>query len=613
MPPCRRATRKTPAEQRTARCRSSRAVAMSWQSSGGETRERFRRRRAAPHEAWPVVLHAVRQARLQGRRRRSQGRSAGWPRPGGGGGARGRGGGGAERARGTPAEERAKEKPGGGDVDLARHPSIPTHIHPPRYKFSSRSPTGRTNTKHRRATMDVSVAKQLRRIRTLGRGASGAVVWLASDEASGKLLAVKSAAAGGGAAQLEREGSVLNGLCSPHIIPCLGSRAAECGEYQLFLEFAPGGSLADEAARSGGCLPEPAIRAYAGDVARALEYLHARSLVHGDVKARNVVIGGDGRARLTDFGCARAVDSPLPIGGTPAFMAPEVARGEEQGPASDVWALGCTVVEMATGRAPWSDMSDLFAAVHRIGYTGAVPEVPGWLSAEGKDFLAGCFRRQASDRSTAAQLLDHPFVASAVVTREYKAEEPVKQEWTSPNSTLQDALWDSDTDDEADEMSTTPAERIGALACAASALPDWDSDEGWIHVHGDGEVSRVHDSPPADAGHFVWPEEESEAVREPFAVAADGNNVTPRHAAVVIDGDTIWQDNHFCHVYLGGSCRNRSPHPFDSNGDKTVSSDRECNRYIQSNNEIIFAQTSAVHCDQPSRTSVDRFFMCVCH
>uniref|UniRef100_A0A453GJS3 Protein kinase domain-containing protein n=1 Tax=Aegilops tauschii subsp. strangulata TaxID=200361 RepID=A0A453GJS3_AEGTS len=44
----------------------------------------------------------------------------------------------------------------------------------------------------------------------------------------------------------------------------------------------------------------------------------------------------------TDFGCARAVDSLLPMGGTPAFMALEVARGEEQGPASDVWALGCT-------------------------------------------------------------------------------------------------------------------------------------------------------------------------------------------------------------------------------------------------------------------------------
>ncbi|KAI4999941.1 hypothetical protein ZWY2020_004530 [Hordeum vulgare] len=414
--------------------------------------------------------------------------------------------------------------------------------------------------------MDSAVAKQLRRIRTLGRGASGAVVWLASDEASGKLLAVKSAAAGG-AAQLEREGSVLTGLCSPHIIPCLGSRAAECGEYQLFLEFAPGGSLADEAVRSGGCLPESAIRAYAGDVARGLEYLHARSLVHGDVKARNVVIGGDGRARLTDFGCARAVDSLLPMGGTPAFMAPEVARGEEQGPASDVWALGCTVVEMATGRAPWSDMNDLLTAVHRIGYTAAVPEVPGWLSADAKDFLAGCFKRQPSDRSTAAQLLDHPFVAAA---GDYKAA-PVKQQYASPKSTLHDALWDSDTDDEADEMSTTPAERIAALACATSALPDWDSDDGWIDVCG--EVSRVPDSPPAGAGYLVGPEE-TEAEREPFAVAADDSNGIPRNA--VLTDSSIWQDSYVRPVHLG-SCRNQF-HPFQPDGGEISRFDRHCNK-----------------------------------
>lgn len=89
----------------------------------------------------------------------------------------------------------------------------------------------------------------------------------------------------------------------------------------VFLKFAPGGSLADEAVSSRACLPESAIWAYARDVARGLEYLHTRSLVHGDVKARNVVIGDDGRDRLTDFGCARAVDSLLPMGGTPAFMA----------------------------------------------------------------------------------------------------------------------------------------------------------------------------------------------------------------------------------------------------------------------------------------------------
>ncbi|GJN17967.1 hypothetical protein PR202_gb05078 [Eleusine coracana subsp. coracana] len=347
------------------------------------------------------------------------------------------------------------------------------------------------------------VAKQLRRIRTLGRGASGAVVWLASDEASGELLAVKSAPAGV-AAQLRREGRVMEGLSSPHIVPCLGARAAAGGEYQLFLEFAPGGSLADEAARCGGRLPEQEIQTYAADIAHALAYLHELSLVHGDVKARNVVIGGDGRARLTDFGCARPAESTRPIGGTPAFMAPEVARGEEQGPAADVWALGCTVVEMATGRAPWSDMDDVLAAIHRIGYTDAVPEVPAWMSEEAKDFLACCFARNASDRCTAAQLLEHPFIAFAAL--DFDDARPAKPEHLSPKSTLHDAFWDSDTDDETDDMSTSPAERISALA--TSALPDWDSDEGWIDLQ-DEHHQTVHATPEASeaalaAEFFLW-------------------------------------------------------------------------------------------------------------
>ncbi|KAK1699079.1 hypothetical protein QYE76_015776 [Lolium multiflorum] len=274
----------------------------------------------------------------------------------------------------------------------------------------------------------------------------------------------------------------MSALRSPRVVSCIGGSAGRDGSYQLFLEFAPGGSLADELAKSGG-LEERTIREYASDMATGLAYLHGESLVHGDVKARNVVIGADGRAKLADFGCARKAGGGPIIGGTPAFMAPEVARGEEQGPAADVWALGCTVVEMATGRAPWNGAhGDALAVMHRIGYTDAVTEVPQWLSAEAKDFLAGCLARKASDRCTAAQLLEHPFLASAVFDTKL---EDVKSKWVSPKSTLDAALWESESDnDEADaELSShSAAERIKALSCPATAVPDWDSDEGWIDV-----------------------------------------------------------------------------------------------------------------------------------
>jgi serine/threonine protein kinase len=331
-----------------------------------------------------------------------------------------------------------------------------------------------------------AVSGRWTRVRTLGRGASGAVVSHAADDLSGALFAVKSAPArAAGAEQLRREGDILSGLSSPHVLPCLGfwSNAAG-GECQLFLEFAPGGSVADVAERCGGQLEECAIRAYAADVARGLAYLHGRSLVHGDVKSRNIVIGADGRAKIADFGCARAAGSAGPIiGGTPAFMAPEVARGEEQGPAADVWALGCTVVEMATGRAPWSDVNDIvLAAMRRIGYTDAVPEAPAWLSAEAKHFLSLCFARDPRERCTAAQLLEHPFLASAACG--VKPDEMAATKWVSPKSTLDAALWEeSDAEDE-DASESSPVERIRALASTTcSPFPDWDLDhEGWIDV-----------------------------------------------------------------------------------------------------------------------------------
>jgi serine/threonine protein kinase len=330
-------------------------------------------------------------------------------------------------------------------------------------------------------------------VRTLGRGASGAEVFLATDHDSGELFAVKSApASSAGAAELlRRERGIMAGLRSPHVVPCIGGRGGRDGSYQLFLEFAPGGSLADAVARNGGGrgLEERAVAAYAADVAAGLAYVHGAGLVHGDVKPRNVVIGGDGRAMLADFGCARSAEAVGgPIGGTPAFMAPEVARGEAQGPPADVWALGCTVIEMATGRAPWRGVDDVLAAVRLIGYTHAVPEVPRWLSADAKDFLARCLARRPSDRATAAELLEHPFIASASGISNCRAaldlDAAAKGRWVSPKSTLDAAFWESDSDDDEHDVvsAQSTAERIAALACPASALPDWDSDEDWIDV-----------------------------------------------------------------------------------------------------------------------------------
>ncbi|KAK1699083.1 hypothetical protein QYE76_015780 [Lolium multiflorum] len=312
--------------------------------------------------------------------------------------------------------------------------------------------------------MPMASSAQWTRLRTLGRGASGAEVFLAADDASGEQFAVKSACASGAAA-LRREHAVMAGLRSPRVVSCIGGRAGRDGTYQLFLEFAPGGSLADEVAKSGG-LNEPTVRAYAADVARGLAYLHGEAMVHGDVKARNVVIGSDGRAKLADFGCARKFSTGgKMIGGTRQRLWRRrwhAGRNKARQQMSGHWA------------ARWSR------------WPPAAPRGAAWTATRSRRCTVSgtpmLCPRKASDRCTAAQLLEHPFLASAVADVKL---ESMEGKWVSPKSTLDAALWESDSDSEEadnDELWHSTAERIKALACPATALPDWDSEDGWIDV-----------------------------------------------------------------------------------------------------------------------------------
>ncbi|GJN34742.1 hypothetical protein PR202_gb23433 [Eleusine coracana subsp. coracana] len=208
----------------------------------------------------------------------------------------------------------------------------------------------------------------------IGRGSS-ATVSLAVDHRTGAVFAVKSVADAARAEELRREHSILQDLDSPHVVRCLG--LVDC---DLFLEHAAGGSLADEIKRLGAGVEEGLIRSRARDVLLGLAHAHAAGVVHCDVKARNVLLAADGRAVLADFGCARriGISGGKVMGGTPMFMAPEAARGDEQGPAADIWALGCTVVEMATGGgAPWwPRFADPMAAMQHVAVSGEAPQWP---------------------------------------------------------------------------------------------------------------------------------------------------------------------------------------------------------------------------------------------
>ncbi|RWW62987.1 hypothetical protein BHE74_00029859 [Ensete ventricosum] len=339
------------------------------------------------------------------------------------------------------------------------------------------------------------------RLRTIGHG-STATVSLAMASPSGHLFSVKSAELSL-SALLRREQAVLSSLHHPNIVSCLGfDVAAEAPHgrlfYHLFLEYAPGGSLSDCIKKHGGLLEEAVIRSYTHDILRGLAHLHAMFVVHCDVKSQNVLIWPEGRAKIADLGCARSAagddDARWPIMGTPMFMAPEVARGEEQGAPADVWSLGCTVIEMASGRPPWPDAVDPVAALHRVGFSSDVPNPPGWMSEAGKDFLDKCLRRDPRERWTAEQLLEHPFVAKTTSPADCcSLESSPNQRWVSPKSTLEQGLWDSVAEEEEGgevaRRSDSPAERMQQLAGDGLPAIDWRWDDNWITVRSSEEES----------------------------------------------------------------------------------------------------------------------------
>jgi hypothetical protein len=127
--------------------------------------------------------------------------------------------------------------------------------------------------------------------------------------------------------------------------------------------------------------------------------------------------------RLYPFPClpfplssAPAADGNKSVKGTPYWMAPEVITQTGHGRQADLWSVACTVLEMATGRPPWSSQyPSQVAAMFHIAQSKGPPEIPLHLSGDCKDFLYLCFNRDWKARPLASTLLRHPFLADVPV------------------------------------------------------------------------------------------------------------------------------------------------------------------------------------------------------
>lgn len=218
---------------------------------------------------------------------------------------------------------------------------------------------------------------------------------------------------------IKDEMTVLEMLNHPNIVQYYGVEIHR-DKVNIFMEFCQGGSLAS-LLEHGRIEDEMVIQLYTLQMFEGLAYLHDMNIVHRDIKPENILLDHNGIIKFVDFGAAKvaknltkkAATKTNSMTGTPMYMSPEAITGggSSRFGAIDIWSTGCCVLEMCTGRRPWANLDNEWAIMYHIA-AGHLPQFPAkdQLSALGFHFLHQCLQTDPNKRSSAAQLLQDPWM-----------------------------------------------------------------------------------------------------------------------------------------------------------------------------------------------------------
>ncbi|XP_057773611.1 MAP3K epsilon protein kinase 1-like isoform X1 [Salvia miltiorrhiza] len=252
----------------------------------------------------------------------------------------------------------------------------------------------------------------------IGKGAYGRV-YKGLDLENGDFVAIKQVSLENIAQEdlniIMQEIDLLKNLNHKNIVKYLGSLKTKT-HLHIILEYVENGSLANIIKPNKfGPFPESLVAVYIAQVLEGLVYLHEQGVIHRDIKGANILTTKEGLVKLADFGVATKLTeadvNTHSVVGTPYWMAPEVIEMSGVCAASDIWSVGCTVIELLTCVPPYFDLQPM-PALFRI-VQDEHPPIPDSLSPAITDFLRQCFKKDAGQRPDAKTLLSHHWIKNS--------------------------------------------------------------------------------------------------------------------------------------------------------------------------------------------------------
>ncbi|RUS20588.1 hypothetical protein BC937DRAFT_94880 [Endogone sp. FLAS-F59071] len=337
----------------------------------------------------------------------------------------------------------------------------------------------------------------------IGKGAFGAV-YRGLNMTTGETVAIKQLKLG------SIMKSELNVMMHPNIVKYIGYIKTP-DHLNIVLEYCENGSL-NSILRRFGQFPESLVAVYITQVLEGLRYLHDQGVVHRDIKGANILTTKEGHVKLADFGVA-VVAAGLPIAGkdivkgrkeagmeaiekineyegteaevdeieqkakandkevdgeiknnssskgkdvvgSPYWMAPEIIELSGATTASDIWSVGCTIIELLEGRPPYYDLGPMVALFRIV--QDEHPPIPQGASPIVKDFLMQCFQKDHNLRVSARKLLRHPWITSA--KRIFSSDLHRTRPLTDYSETVKSVQkWNQALKGKEDELKETPA------------------------------------------------------------------------------------------------------------------------------------------------------------